>query len=129
MGVYQPGAHPLWAWWILNVVHLRDIDGQSKAPTRRVAKASHEFIAYACDPEVKVDPDDPGTFRYMTPLDLSHQVAGITDDEAMEIGVMAVRRVMSGQASFDSDHRRSWQTIIDNTVRCTLSGKHKNRLS
>jgi len=119
-----PGAHPFWSWWVLSVVHLRDIPGQSKPPTRRYPEAEHELLIAALDPGTQPDPGDPTTFRYMTPIDVCEQFHGLDDDGALTLARLSVLSICRGDASPDQDWRPWWRTAIPNTVQHIALGSH-----
>lgn len=125
--VRAPGRHAFWEWWLMAVIHLRPIPGVRPALLHR-PDASHEFMWAALDPgkcpPTGIDGEpQPGTV--MTPLDLVHQVAGITDEQAGRILADCVRGVVGFGASPDSDLRQWWKTMLDGTVVHFLAGAHE----
>src|SRR6185436_14739660 len=55
-----PGAHPFWSWWLLTVLHLRDIPGVRPAHLQ-FEGAGHEFSIIAIDP---TDESQPNLFAF-----------------------------------------------------------------
>src|SRR5260221_7732159 len=97
--------HPLWSFWLVSTIHLRDIPGQSKPAHKTFAAATHEFLIVSLQsapstPEVKPDPDDLETLRHLTPPDVAKQFVG-TDAEAVELCRLAVNAILFSGASPD----------------------------
>lgn len=113
--VHQPGVHPHWEYWLLSVVHLRDIEGIDPAK-KAFPEATHELTILSLDPDIGVpDPDKPEKFRYLMPQDLVKQIAS-TDADAIKIAGGMIDIVIAGKMAMDSDYRGSWSTLIDNTL-------------
>ena len=127
--VEAPGRHPFWSWWSMAAIHLRPIPGTKPAHVGREG-ATHEFLWAALDParspplaqlEGKLEP-----LPWLTPFDLVHQVVGISDLQAGSVLVDAVRAVVTGGASPDSDFRSWWKDCLDATVAHYLAGGHQH---
>jgi hypothetical protein len=117
------GAHPMWSYWWLSLIHLRDIPG---APPAKLAipGASHELISFAQDPGQAPDPDDVKTFRHLTPIDWAIQFKVGSDRDAVRLGVGVVNLTMSGAASPDTDYRTFWAQAIRETAEHFVAGRH-----
>jgi hypothetical protein len=69
-----PHSHPFWPWHVLALVHLRDIEGQSKPAHKRYPEAEYELLILAIDPEVcPPDPDDYDGGFTLSPPDVMEQ--------------------------------------------------------
>lgn len=112
--------HPVWSWWMVQVIHLRPIEGAPPAH-RKYPEAEYEFGIYSLDPAMEPDIDalergDPKPcFRFLTPPDAIVQFHGITDDQALGVGEAAIQAIVAG-ASPDSDFRSWWERYIAGTV-------------
>lgn len=130
--INAPSAHPMWSWWQLSVVHLRDIEGVPKAH-KQYPEAQFEFLIMAFNPEKGVPDIDlmdagkewgkpAGTF--LSPVDVVHQFHGVTDDQAAEIARVSAWAVTTGLLSPDQDYRSRWEFHLKETVGHWASGKH-----
>lgn len=117
--------HPLWRWWLVSVIHLREVPG-TPAPVKRYPEAEYEFIIVSVDPEVDPDPDQPfpQPIKYLSPTDVVEQFHGVTDAQAVEIGTLAVRSIVEGMMSPDQDHRAAWHQVMTSTVDHYRQGLH-----
>lgn len=136
-----PGDHLLWNTWLIALVHLRDVDGIPPAH-KQYAQAEYEvmFVSLVSGesatleppagqgPYVEIDPDDPKTWRDLQPVDLAHQFHGVTDADAKRIVELAIRAMVAGTMSPDSDFRERWKRSLDATVSHFVQGVH-GRLS
>ena len=122
--VYVPGAHPWWHTWALVLVHLRDIPGVKPAK-KSYPEAEYEFLSIALQPDSTPDPDHPENgFKYLTPFDVVEQFHGVTDGQASRILEGAVRAILGGHVSPDTDYRSVWRALIASTVKHFQEGKH-----
>lgn len=124
--VNAPTAHPLWDHWIIGLIHLRPIEGATNEPHKQFPTATHEIMFAALDPREPVpDPDRlPAPVPMLMPVDLVHQVAALTDEQARELFDLIPRAICELGESPDSDHRRRWATLIENTVEHIVTGGH-----
>lgn len=123
--LHVPGAHPAWSWYTFQIVHLRDIPGQSKPAHRRYPEAEYELMILALHPDHQPDPDDPKSCgNFLVPVNVVEQFHGLTDEQAREMGRQAVTLICRGQASPDSDYRRWWAEAIPRTVQHVAMGGH-----
>jgi hypothetical protein len=127
--VRAPHAHPLWAWYIVGVVHLRPIDGVRPAEVRRPG-ATHELMIAALDPEKPLpDPDQMGRGEgpspaILRPIDVVHQFGVRDDADALQVCEAAIQAIVHGSISPDQDWRSRWREAIDETVTHIIEGKH-----
>ena len=127
--VNRPGAHPFWSWWVLSVVHLRDIPNVRPAH-KNYPEAEYELLIVALDPEKPMpeptpDQETPGvTYAFLTPVDVAYQFHGLTDDQAAELGRMAARTIVNGHLSPDQDYRQAWRATLAGTVEHLALGGH-----
>lgn len=122
--------HPLWRWWYVSCIHLRDIPGG--VPTSMsFPEATHEMLILSLNPgddlEHPVPPDidalEAGSTKLeampgiLVPPDLTHQVRLDSDEQAAEITGLMVEHMVAGTASPDQDFRPWWETVLDTTAR------------
>lgn len=120
-----PGAHLLWEYWIVGVVHLRAIPGGRPAK-KHYPEAEYEFIIASINPEACPKPDPESTIGYpcLTPVDVVYQFHGVNDRDALRIGELAIKAMVDGRISPDQDFRSAWDRVLDATVAHFRSGKH-----
>lgn len=128
--VRVPGAHPFWSWWLLTVLHLRDIPGVRPAHLH-FQGAEHEFSIIAIDPSEEGEPNleaferrKQDGFPLLTPIDVCEQFAGMTDAQAVKLGQGALRAILAGQMSPDQDFRAAWKLMLAGTVNHLRTGAH-----
>lgn len=126
--VRAPGANPMWSWWSVTVIHLRDIPGVPPA-TVRVPGATHEIGILTLDPAYPL-PDAQGNpqghpMRILQPADMIYQFKA-TDDAAREIGSLAALAICNGRMTPDGSPmmREAWRHSIDITLAHYASGRH-----
>jgi hypothetical protein len=121
-----PHSHPFWPWHVLALVHLRDIEGQSKPAHKRYPEAEYELLILAIDPEVcPPDPDDYDGGFTLSPPDVMEQfdVKG-SDHDAIRIVEASVRAIVNGHISPDQDYRSTWAGMLKATADHFKSGAH-----
>ena len=128
--------HPFWSWWYVACVHLRPIEGAPK-PHLRYPEAGYEFCIRSLNPEPDdgrpetpdidlLEAGDPvrGLPGFLIPADVVVQFHGVTDEQARDITELAVRHIVDGRASPDSDFARWWESSIQKTVEHVRAGLH-----
>lgn len=120
--MHRPGAHPAWAWYVVTIIHLRDIPGVRPA-VKRYPEAALELSVYALDPDRPVDIDE-GPWHFLMPCELEYQFHGVSDRDATRICETYVRGCVVHGASPDSDLRLWWMRHLDATVDHFRSGAH-----
>ena len=125
--------HPMWDQWLVSVITLSHIDGVQDAH-QQFPGATHELSMIAINPERRCDIDafeetgdwgDPAVPKFLTPIDQQVQWSNGTDDEARDIGALAIRTIANGHASPDSDYRAWWTQAIKASLDHTRSaGTH-----
>jgi hypothetical protein len=122
--VDMPGAHALWHFWQLSVVHLRPVpDGP---PARKILPgATHEVVFLAVDPErcPVPDPDALAGLPYLLPVDVVEQVELRSDGDAAHLLEGALDPILKGQASPDQDFRRFWCAFFNGLAETLRSEK------
>lgn len=120
-----PGAHPLWSWWGMAMIHLRPIAGV-KPPCIDMPGATHELIILALQPNEPVpDPRGPDfNFAILTPMDVAEQVKLETDAQAEELCTAAARACCEGRLSPDQDFRSAWHNALHHSAEHIRSGLH-----
>lgn len=128
-----PGFHPMWKWWQISVVHLRDVPNVPSA-FKHYPEAEYEFVIIALNPE-KGTPDvelfeagkeygHPKRAKFLVPQDVSQQFHGVTDVQAAKICEVAIKAILNGHISPDQDYRQQWKHSIEETVRHMNEGRH-----
>ena len=69
--VHSPRSHPFWAYWLVGLVHLRDVDGHEPA-SKQYREATLELCVFALDPSVEVDLSGR-SLRLLQPVDVHEQ--------------------------------------------------------
>lgn len=124
--------HPMWSWWLVQLIHLRPIAGV-KDPVIRLPGATHELVICSLDPDKRVlDPDekpsdDEKRYHILTPIDVEEQMAGLDDDGAVKVCELAVRAIVNGHISPDQDYRAMWREMLKNTVEHVMLGDHPKK--
>ncbi len=93
--MFLPGQHPLWSHYELGVIHLRPIEGVRPA-YKYVADAGHEIMLCALDPQQKPNTADINTLYPLTPINYTVQFAGLTDEQAVEVGQIVCTSFIEG---------------------------------
>jgi hypothetical protein len=126
--------HPLWSWWMVAVISLRDIPGVPPAH-RQYPEAEYEFLVMSIDPDVGV-PDleaiergddwavvkDGERHKFLSPADAVVHFHGVDDVGALAVGEECISAIVRGAASPDSDWRSWWQAAIPSTVEHVRTG-------
>lgn len=100
-----PYAHPVWSYYAILCIALRDVPGVPKAKIN-LEGATHEVMVFALDPDVVPVIDD--TPRVLRPINFVGQFVA-TDDAAAEARIrQAVQDVIDGKLNPDTDHTRAW---------------------
>lgn len=123
--VHAPQGNPHWPWYMIAGVHLREIV-DVPPPIKHFVEASHEIVFCAISPDSyeRVDPDNYHGIGWLEPIDLIHQVANLTDEQAAHVVEACVRAIVVGGHSPDQDHRRWWQVAIEHTAQHEREGRH-----
>jgi hypothetical protein len=117
--LHCPGQSAAWSDYMLGVIHLRPVVGQSRAPRKDAPGATHEFILVALDPRHNPRPDDLASLKPLTPINLRVQIGKVDDELAVRIaramaeaavaGEIAVEPALSGVERFE----RAWVRFIN----------------
>ena len=124
--LYAPAAHPAWSYYLVSLVHLRDVEGFPPAH-RLFQEATHETTILALDPSkplppVAVGPTEIGNCSYLEPANVVQRFAVPTDTAALRVLDAMVLAIVQGAASPDSDWRSFWKLFIESAARHTLRG-------
>lgn len=117
-----PGWSPVWTQYVLAVIHLRPIEGVPPAHMDR-SDASHEVMLVALDPTLgTVSADSYLTVSppFLTPINVRHQVTGITDEDARRLAGIVAAAVVHGLLVPEPEGilgaRERWALTLDSTV-------------
>lgn len=115
--LYAPHVHPIWAYWLVSIVHLRGVPGQTKPAHKRHDDMTHELLVVAMDPNhAPPDPIGWGDVHYLTPIDVIEQIQVPDDAAAARLCELAVRACCDGLLSPDQDFRRLWHETVARTA-------------
>jgi hypothetical protein len=127
--------HPLWSWWYVSCISLRDVPGVPPA-NKRYPEAEYELIVFSLNPDPKPPrPKVPdldalaagdatrGLPGFLHPPDVVFQFHGVSEQQAEQILELAVDRIVAGQ-SCDSDFRSWWTAALESTVEHYRNGRH-----
>lgn len=114
-------AHPMWEYWLVSSVHLRDVPDHRPA-TLQFPGATHEVLIAALNPDHPL-PTGAGTARLLQPLDVVQHVTLDDDSQAVDLTKLVVEACCAGRMSPDSDFRRAWETVLTSTA-AHLRGEH-----
>ena len=121
-----PGAHPFWEYWLVTIIHLRDIPG-SRPAIKHYAEAEYEFGINSINPEECPAPDPDNVregYPLLQPSDVVEQFHGISDRDALRVAEAGVRAMVHGRISPDQDFRSMWSRLISDTVAHFRAGAH-----
>lgn len=110
--VHAPWANMVWSDYILYCVHLRQIEGQSKAPVIHKPGATHEIGLYALNPDHVPCLDGSGSTYFLTPANYVGQFIADSDDHARQIIEHTVRMICEGKLNPDTDARKHWKQLF-----------------
>lgn len=110
--MFCPEVHPVWSYWLLSLIHLRDIPGTPK-PIKTDPRNEYELSVYALDPECRPDARNQESLRPLLPPDQVDQFYTLGDEQgALDIAAAMVDAVVCGEISPDSDFRDSWKRTL-----------------
>lgn len=118
------GAHPLWNWWLVSAIHLRDVPGMPAAE-KEYPEATHEFLILTINPKSCPPDPDNSNYEYLVPVDVQIQFDGIDDDQVRELCQQAVTAIVDGRMNPDQDYRSVWNSSIKLAVQA-IKGTIKN---
>lgn len=115
--VHAPTANPVWQFWMVAVVHLRDLPNHPPAYLR-YPTAGYELAIRAINPIDCPAPDHrhPEFLAYLHPPDLLLQFSGPDDLGASAVCNFVVETVVEGVLSPDSDNRNSWKAVLRDII-------------
>lgn len=98
-------AHPLWSWYWLGCVSLRDVPGAPPA-TIYLPGATHEVFVYALQPDKPVYIDDYP--KRLEPANFHGQFIEPDDAAAAARMRRTVQDIVAGRLNPDTDARSAW---------------------
>jgi hypothetical protein len=106
-----PHLHPVWSYWLVSLVHLRDVPGVP-APTKKDPTNEHEICIFAFAPDHVPDPDDREGWQLLRGPCVVEQISSLTDAQAMLVTERCVELCVEGRLSPDDDYRRAWKLAV-----------------
>lgn len=103
--LHAPNAHPAWSHYVLNLIHLRPIEGVKNAKKYH-EDATHEVIVFALDPDKPIT--DGQHVTVLNPPNYMEQFRADNDAAALEYVEGVIKEIVVGTLSPDTDHRSAW---------------------
>lgn len=104
--IYRPDAHPMWSYYWLGCVSLRDVPN-APPPLILLEGATHEVMLYALNPGV--DPALDQAPSFLMPGNFHGQFIESSDDAAALRIRATVQDLVEGRLNPDTDHVSSWK--------------------
>lgn len=114
-----PAQSPAWDHYMLAVVHLRDVPGQTRPANIRIPHATHEILVAALDPDAHPTADDTTTWQFLLPINVSEQLELPDDAAAIDLLELAARAVLDGRLWAEpplSGQVEPWRTALIKTA-------------
>lgn len=105
--IFAPYAHPLWSYYALATISLRDVEGVEPAIIYN-EEATHEIMIVALNPDNEPTVND--FLHYLSPLNYVGQWKEESDESALATTEQTVRDVVNGILNPDTDAIRQWVT-------------------
>lgn len=121
-----PGQSPAWSCYGLSTIHLREMPGVRPAVIHTLG-ATHEVLLIAFNPAERPVATDIGTWSFLLPPNVMHQVVLNDDFQAVELAELAARAVVNGTLWAEpplSGQREPWATTLDITAAHLRTGGH-----
>lgn len=90
-----PSVHPLWSYYVAQLVHLRDVEGIPPAQKQR-EDVTHEIVVLALNRESPPKKDDIDTMKWLLPPNHVVQFSCDTDEKAAKILGEVVQQFIAG---------------------------------
>lgn len=105
--IYQPGVNAFWSFYMVEVIHLRPIEGLGDARIL-LPGASHEVMVFALDPERDIYDCWKNNLPILVPPNYTGQFFAESDEYAKERVERAVIDITNGLLTADSDSIQGW---------------------
>lgn len=93
--LFAPAVHPLWSFYVAQLVHLRDVEGI--APAKKISEdKTHEIMVFALNRESPPKIDDIDTMEWLMPPNHVVQFTCASDKKASSILELVVQQFISG---------------------------------
>lgn len=103
--VSAPWAHPLWSGYAIECIHLRSVSGLGP-PIIHLQGATHEMWIFAIDPDWVLNPGRRPAL--LQPVNFAAQFHAESDAAAAAGIEGAIREILQGTLSPDTDYRQQW---------------------
>lgn len=100
--LHLPGAHPLWAWFLLYVIHLRDEEGLPLAEKIK-PEFTHQLVFAALDPVIKPEVSNFKTMIRLSPSNYIEQFTISSDEKAELLAYGIAAALVDGQLIAEPD--------------------------
>ncbi len=117
--ITAPHQSPVFDNYMLSVIHLRAIEGESQPAVLRATGVTHEVVVVALDPSTEPVAHDPASWTPMHPLNVEHQVRLTSDNDAKELGRLCVEAICQGRLWAEpplAGQQEPWTTTLDMTA-------------
>lgn len=116
--IEAPWAHPVWHSYGLILVHLRPLRVPDR-PRFYLPGATHELWLHALNPEdARQGVFETGQMAFLHPLNYAVQLIRDSDEAAaLDIETRAVRPILDGTLSPDTDFIAAWEVRFGDNMR------------
>ena len=90
-----PAVHPLWSFYMAQLIHLRDVEGMPPAH-RQNEDMTHEIIVFALNRDSPPKLDDIDTMKWLSPPNHVVQFSCDSDEKASDILKQVVQQLIAG---------------------------------
>lgn len=111
-----PRQHPFWDCYMLGVTSLRDIVGVPPAK-KHYPEAEYELLMVALSPEFKPNPHNRQSLVALEPVNYVNQFDGLTDEEAIKLGLTLVKGLVDGKLIAEPQGVRKARDWWDDNVK------------
>jgi hypothetical protein len=110
--LHSPKTHAVWDYWMVSLIHLRDVPGVPAA-VKQDPSHTHELLIFALQRgSLPPNPAEPQGFEALTPPDLVQGFVAASDAEAVSILERMLERFIDGHLPPDVDFARLWKRLL-----------------
>lgn len=104
--IHAPGQSPAWDHYLLMLVHLRDLPGQTRRASRQFPEAEHQMTLFALGRKGHPVKDDYATWWPLFPANGELQFGGATDEQALTALDVLAYAICNGSLPAEPAHPR-----------------------